>query len=209
MLIKEGDVWKWRNDPSGSFSVKQVRLDIENASIAANSNDEVFHWNNWAPPKSNYLLWRAIMGKVAAKTELIHRGVRIGDCLCPRCGLSDESPDHLFVSCLWSQSVWWNVLSWVRIPFPLNTFILKDMIGFLKLRQGGGAWKKIIYMIAIGTVWRLWNARNTMAFEGKFIPVATITDQIKEDTFLWLSNRSKIKTTSWEKWRSFDVLDML
>uniref|UniRef100_A0A251UE24 Putative RNA-directed DNA polymerase, eukaryota, Reverse transcriptase zinc-binding domain protein n=1 Tax=Helianthus annuus TaxID=4232 RepID=A0A251UE24_HELAN len=208
-LIKVGQRWTWHNDPLGSFSVKAVRQEIEDGLLADEPIDEVFSWNSWAPPKANHLLWRALIDKIAAKKALVHRGINLFDTLCPRCGISEEDTDHIFVGCLWSQCVWWNILTWVRISFPMNITSLKDFVEFVKQCPGSARWKKIVYMIVIGTVWRLWIARNNMAFEGKFTPVSVVMDLIKEDTFLWLKNRSKLRPSNWERWRSFDTVDLM
>ncbi|XP_021986240.1 uncharacterized protein LOC110882558 [Helianthus annuus] len=208
-LVKEGVVWKWRNDLNGAFSVKQVRLDIEEACSDGVIGSPAFGWNNWAPLKANYLLWRAMIGKIASKLGLICRGIPLGDSLCPRCGLIDEDPDHIFVNCLWAQCIWCNILVWVRVGFPDGINSLKDLIFYIKNRPGGAMWKRIGYTIAIATVWKIWNARNVKVFKDSFIPISKTVDQIKEDAFRWISNRSKLKPPLWENWKAFDILALL
>ncbi|KAJ0909842.1 hypothetical protein HanRHA438_Chr07g0325911 [Helianthus annuus] len=83
------------------------------------------------------------------------------------------------------------------------------MLSFFKHQPGGKVWKRVIYTIALGTVWRIWLARNEMVFNNRFIPISKLVESIKEDVFCWINNRSKLKVPSWEKWILFDVLDML
>ncbi|XP_022032865.1 uncharacterized protein LOC110933975 [Helianthus annuus] len=203
------ETWKWSSDPNGSFSVKQVRAEIEEASRDDSPEPVSFDWNPWAPPKTNYLLWRALLGKIASKMGLIHRGVQLPDTRCPRCGIYDEDPSHIFVNCLWAKSIWWNILSWLRVSFPLNITNLSDLIGYIKDRSGAALWKKTVYTVILATVWRIWLARNDKVFEDNFIPIAKLVDQIKEDAYLWICNRSKLKKPKWENWVAFDILDML
>ncbi|KAM0024447.1 putative reverse transcriptase zinc-binding domain-containing protein [Helianthus debilis subsp. tardiflorus] len=163
-IITVGDMWKWRTDPNGSFSVKQVRFDIESALGSASNEEVVFKWNSWVPSKVNYLLCRALIGKVASKVGLIHMGVPIGDCTCPRCGLLDEDPSHIFVGCLWARSMWWNILVWMRIPFPAVIGNISDLLEYVTLQPGSKVWKRIVYSIVSAKVWRIWKARNEMIF---------------------------------------------
>ncbi|KAJ0623010.1 putative reverse transcriptase zinc-binding domain-containing protein [Helianthus annuus] len=208
-IVSEGGSWKWRSDPMGAFSVRQVRVDIEAAAAGVNNISFGFRWNSWATPKANVLLWRAINGKIASKVGLIHKGVHLADSICSRCGLSDEDPEHVFVKCLWSRCIWWNVLAWVRISFPINSNNLQDLIDYLSNCPGCKIWKKTIYAIVMATVWRIWIARNKKVFDDHFIPISRTVEQIKEDVFLWLCNRSKVKMPSWDNWRDFDIQGML
>ncbi|XP_021975320.1 uncharacterized protein LOC110870447 [Helianthus annuus] len=207
-LVKEGNTWKWRTYPGGSFSVKQIRLDIDNITAVDVDGGDVFRWNCWAPPKVKYLLWRALLGRVASKVGLARRGVPLVDNLCPRCGLYDEDSDHIFVNCLWAKCVWWNILAWIRIPF-LNCNNLKEFISQINQSLGDKTWKKIVYTTVSSMVWRLWKARNDKVFNGSFIPVSKTVELIKEDSFLLICNRSKLKKPTWENWRIFDLIDIM
>ncbi|XP_022024101.1 uncharacterized protein LOC110924400 [Helianthus annuus] len=168
----------------------------------------VFNWNIWAPPKANYLIWRALIGKIASKKGLIHRGISLADSLCPRCGLYDEDPDHIFVKCLWAKCIGWNILAWVRLNFIASNN-LNDLLQLINRSPGDKVWKRVVYTVAIAMVWRIWIARNEKVFEDVFIPISKTVEQIKEDVFLWLCNRSKLKPPVWEKWKVFDILDMM
>ncbi|KAJ0441866.1 hypothetical protein HanIR_Chr16g0802681 [Helianthus annuus] len=61
----------------------------------------------------------------------------------------------------------------------------------------------------MAAVWRIWKARNEKVFEDNFIPILRTVEEIKEDLFLWICNRSNLKKPSWENRRFFDILDML
>ncbi|XP_022014337.1 uncharacterized protein LOC110913826 [Helianthus annuus] len=168
-----------------------------------------FRWNAWVPPKVNVLAWRALLDKIASKLGLLLWGVPLSDTLCPRCGIHDEDPAHIFVKCLWAKSIWWSICTWLRVSFPTNVHCLSDLAGFFSSQPGDAKWKKMVYSIFLATVWRIWIARNMKAFEDIFVPVSKSVDLIKEDAFIWIFNRSKLKTPSWGKWLDFDIADML
>ncbi|XP_022030910.1 uncharacterized protein LOC110931845 [Helianthus annuus] len=208
LILKDG-CWSWRSNKDKTFSVKQVRIDIEGSLGTDSSSTSLFDWNIWSPPKVKLLMWRALLGKVASKVGLDHRGISVPDVSCPRCGINAEHPDHIFFNCLWARSLWWNVLSWVRLKFPLHCASLSALVSYIKETPGGRVWKKLVQMIVAAMVWRIWSARNAKVFEGKFIPIRQSVDLVKEDTFLWICNRSKLKKLSWENWDKFDVVDLM
>ena len=98
---------------------------------------------------------------------------------------------------------------WMRVPGPTNCESLNDLVQLLLDSPGSKKWKRIVYTVVMATVWNIWLARNRMVFDGKFIPVRRSVEAIKEDSFMWVSNRSNLPQTSWEKWSEFSVSDML
>ncbi|XP_022031938.1 uncharacterized protein LOC110932999 [Helianthus annuus] len=208
-LVVNNGVWKWRTESDDVFSVKQVRIDIEDTLGADPSCVPGFEWIPWAPPKANHLLWRAILGKVASRAGLARRGIPLSDVSCPRCGLALEDSDHIFFNCLWAKCVWWNVLSWIRISFPEVCDSLAALLSHIKEAPGGKIWKKLVRTIIVATTWRIWIARNAKVFDDCFIPIMKTVELVKEDAFLWICNRSKLKAPTWDKWRMFDVVEML
>ncbi|XP_021980594.2 uncharacterized protein LOC110876743 [Helianthus annuus] len=199
------DVWRWRSEVGVPFSTKQVRGDILNAVSGGGG----FFWNYWAPSKCNFLAWRATRGFIASKEGLVHRGVPLPDTLCARCGLEVETPDHIFLNCLWAKSIWWNMLAWMRISFPTECNNLMDLFDAIKECPGSKVWKRIVHVVSLATVWRIWGARNSKTFEDTFIPISKTVDLIKEDAFFWISNRARLKAPSWENWKFFNVADLL
>ncbi|KAJ0548185.1 putative RNA-directed DNA polymerase [Helianthus annuus] len=203
-LSKQKDEWKWGKDSEFDFSVKDIRLEIGNRDDSAAGN-MLICWNSWAPPKCNLLTWRAMMGKVAAKTELVARGIPVPGLLCDRCGIGEEDPDHVFVKCLMAQDVWWQIFVWIRIPFPLTADKLIDVFKAIQQSTGSKKWKRLVLLVATATVWSLWHARNIKTFESKFLHPRSIVESIKEDTYLWVCQRSRLKAPPWEKWIDFNV----
>ncbi|XP_021979962.1 uncharacterized protein LOC110876090 [Helianthus annuus] len=202
------DTWVWENERGDGFSVKCIRREIDAAS-GQNSDEMEFKWNSWATAKSNFLLRRALFGKVASKVELGRRGVPLHDVTCDRCGLKAETSDHVFAECLFAKSIWWNVCAWLKVSFPHDCSMFRDLIKHLLDCPGDAKWRRLVLTVVMATVWRLWHARNTKTFEGTFIPVVKTVDLIKEDAFIWLKQRSNLLPLPWEKWLLFDVANIL
>jgi hypothetical protein len=81
--------------PSSSFyPTKDIRAQLA-LRCAVYSDASCFRWNNLAPLKVNYLLWRAVQGCVAAKDELVKRGVQLASVVCNKCEIKDEDFSYL------------------------------------------------------------------------------------------------------------------
>ncbi|KAJ0627619.1 hypothetical protein HanLR1_Chr01g0026421 [Helianthus annuus] len=173
------DEWRWNNDAGDLFSAKQL------SSVESDR------------------------GNTASKDGLVHRGVPLPDTLCPRYGIQVENPNHIFISCLWAKSIWWNIVTWMRNSFPSNCNSLKELIDFLKECPGSKVWKRMVYTVCMATVWRIWGARNLKTFEDTFVPVRETVEFIKEDVFFWINNRTKFKDLSWENRIDFNVVNLL
>ncbi|XP_021991211.1 uncharacterized protein LOC110887966 [Helianthus annuus] len=174
------DCWAWQNDAGNPLEVKTVRMEIMAKEIEQEGGDQApGYWNSWATPKSNYLLWRALLGKVASKVGLQKRGF------------------------------WWNVFIWIKVPLPQDMSKLGNIFTVLHNSPGCRRWKKLVMMIATATVWKIWHARNTKTFDGIFIPIRKMVDQLKEETYLWICHRAKIQVPKWEDWLDFNVTNAL
>ncbi|KAJ0535599.1 putative RNA-directed DNA polymerase [Helianthus annuus] len=209
VAIKGGkDQWKWENDEGSRFSAKAVRSELAHCDQNQHGGPD-FCWNAWAPLKVNYLVWRSLMGKIATKRGLLDRGINLPDAVCAICGIDEENADHLFAKCLTARSVWWNVLTWMKIPMPQNADSLQDIFVALDKCPGAKKWKKLVHLIALATVWRIWKVRNSRVFEGAGFSVRKIVEWVKEDAYVWAANRSRKAVPPWENWLNFDVMCLL
>ncbi|KAJ0941167.1 putative RNA-directed DNA polymerase [Helianthus annuus] len=199
-----GDKWVWPNDAGESFSTRCIRKEIEVKSSVFSDGGK-FKWNSWAPPKVNYLGWRAELGRLAAKVKLAEKGLYMPDVFCSRCGLREETSDHIFTDCLWAKCVWWNVYRWIRIPVLCQAVTVGDILNHIMAQVGSKRWKKAVHMVALGCLWRIWLARNDKEFNGKMVPVKRIVESIKEETFMWFNNRARGVSLNWNHWIDFDI----
>ncbi|GJY69530.1 RNA-directed DNA polymerase, eukaryota [Tanacetum coccineum] len=95
------DRWVWTFDSLGDFSVKSVRILIDDMLL----QKKVVHtrWVNVVLLKVNILAWRLWLDKLLTGFNLSLRGVEISCTLCPLCSVSVESTLHLFFSCSLAQ----------------------------------------------------------------------------------------------------------
>ncbi|XP_035844456.1 E3 UFM1-protein ligase 1 homolog isoform X2 [Helianthus annuus] len=57
--------------------------------------------------KVNYLGWKAVEGRLAAKMELGCSGVSANYLICCRCGLDREDTSHIFIKCVVARCFGW------------------------------------------------------------------------------------------------------
>ncbi|KAJ0533882.1 putative RNA-directed DNA polymerase [Helianthus annuus] len=205
---KDKDKWYWINDVGDDFSAKSIRSQImSHRSTDANSSQ--FFWNAWATSKSNFITWRAILGRVPTKLELRQRGIPLINVICDRCGYGTEDFNHAFVNCLLARGIWWNIFVWIRVPMPDNANSVQNIIEALDNAPGSKKWKRLVNTVMKATFWRIWYARNQKVFEGISFRVLDLVEKIKEDSFLWIKHRSNLPDVTWESWLNFDVLSLL
>ncbi|XP_021995609.1 uncharacterized protein LOC110892768 [Helianthus annuus] len=199
---------RWDNDRGERFSTKSIRQELELKGTVP-SDCGCFKWNAWAPLKVNYLVWRAELRRIADKLNLVKRGINITNNLCSRCGINEESSDHLFVSCLWAKAVWWNIQRWLKISVDCEWVSVSQIFEHISVQVGSKKWKQIVQMVAMACMWRLWLARNVKEFNDNIVPVQTIVELTKEESFLWMKNRAKGISTGWNEWVTFDISAIL
>ncbi|KAJ0478339.1 putative RNA-directed DNA polymerase [Helianthus annuus] len=192
----------------GSYSVAQFRWKVaEILNIRVMSDG--FNWNVWTPCKVLYFIWKLRLGSIAVKTVLAHRGVPITNLSCRMCGREEETIDHLAVSCVFARAVWWHVCMWVKVPTFTQPLLVREMANGLKDMKGSACWKKVIEVIFYATLWRIWKARNALIFDEVQFNVTRVVEAIKEDSYLWIKCRSKFSGLDWERWRDFNVRDII
>lgn len=203
------DQWIWCNNEDKLFSTKELRKDIVAAALSPSDIEDEFPWSSPAPFKQKLLLWRVLMGRVASKVGLCNRGLQMSSSDCDRCNYCVEDVDHLFAGCIFARCIWWNSLVWMKIPWPQDDLSIAGFVSKIRDCPGSNKWKKLVFLVVVATVWRIWDARNKSVFDGHFVPVRVSVDLIKEDSFLWITHRNGSANITWENWKNFDVLGLL
>lgn len=82
----ERDIWYWRKEKLGNYSIKTAYVLIqgnkESNSINASNRQWKRMWNLKIPPKVKNLMWHATSGCLPTKVQLRTKQVNIDD-LCP------------------------------------------------------------------------------------------------------------------------------
>ncbi|KAD4179857.1 hypothetical protein E3N88_28448 [Mikania micrantha] len=68
---------------------------------------------------------------------------------------------------------------------------VEGLLDHAEKQDGNSKKKKMINMIFLATIWRIWQARNEKVFSRKNTGGLKILEDVKELSYLWLHNRSK------------------
>ncbi|KAM0028414.1 putative RNA-directed DNA polymerase [Helianthus debilis subsp. tardiflorus] len=196
------DVWDWCHDTSGTFSVASIKQ--ISASASRSLPEYLFVWNRFVPKKVGIVVWRALSERLPTRVALAARNIYIADSQCLFCGEYEETSEHIFVSCQFSQSIWLIVTQWCRIP-PIIAFSLKDIIDCYSCVNGSKEKKKIINAIVQVVIWCLWRMRNDVLFGQASPSISKVVEESKSMAYHWIKNRSGHSQWSWNDWRSFNL----
>ncbi|KAJ0503263.1 putative RNA-directed DNA polymerase [Helianthus annuus] len=200
-LSAAADYWKWRYEDAGVFSVAGIKKLL--SSAGRGSPGDAFEWNNWVPKKVSIVAWRAEMERLPTKCALARRNVPVQDQMCVFCGEYGESSDHVFVSCHFAQMVWLNLAGWFKLQ-PVITFGIKDLLILHDLSSGLRK-KKAIHAVVLVAFWCIWKLRNEIVFRQAAPNLIRTLDEIKSVAYLWIKNRAKAPTLTWEDWSRFNL----
>ena len=133
MRTQEDDVWRWRLEEEGRFTVKSMYKKLEGLLLEARSvmddQGRVFLnlWKSKAPSKVVAFSWKLLHGRIPTKVNLSYRHVLPLEASlnCVLCEGNIESTNHLFIHCVFARGVSDGLFSWLGFyfPSPPNLFI--------------------------------------------------------------------------------------
>ncbi|MFS7949941.1 hypothetical protein Hanom_Chr06g00577541 [Helianthus anomalus] len=112
-------------------------------------------------------------------------------------------------SCITSSATWWSIWAWTKLPTRVSVGSVVELLEWVHNLKGSNKWKRAILVIAFATMWIIWKSRNEFIFDQKKSRVDGMVDRIKEESFQWIKNRSPFVSLNWERWRDFNVRDII
>jgi hypothetical protein len=206
-LVNQEDVWRWKLDDKGEFTVRSVYTKLEGLSLGeviwGDGEKGVFDnlWKCPAPSKVVAFAWKAILNRVPTKVNLALRNVLGPDVnsLCGLCNWADESTSHLFLHCDISSAVWIKLMTWLNCLFisPPNLFVHWDCWHGGERNKNA---RKGMGVIWLATIWILWKARNDKVFNDINVEVDAIVDEVKVTAWKWVLGRMCIPVCLLYEW---------
>ncbi|XP_058756418.1 uncharacterized protein LOC131629651 [Vicia villosa] len=160
--VGDDDEFTWRLNNEGVFSVKSCYVcfkeKLSGPAVNQNTVKALTHlWKIKVPSKILFFGWRFIHNRIAAKDQLIKRGILVegNDSLCVFCHMEEESLMHLFWSCEVSLRIWRRVYEWFG---AYTNITLKEFLNFFhhceklanKTKRTIGARLVRVYGVVIG-----------------------------------------------------------
>jgi hypothetical protein len=203
----QDDVWRWKLEESGDFSVKSSYSKLEalvsNVAMWTEEEKGVFDrmWKSPAPSKVVAFAWKVLLNRVPTKVNLATRNA-LGpedSTRCVLCNAMEESSRHLFLHCEVASRVWCKLMVWIGRSFitPPNLFV------HWECWNGGERNKNVLkglWLIWHTTIWVMWKAQNDKIFKGVNFAVDDIVEEVKVLSWRWTLSRLHIPACLYFEW---------
>ncbi|KAI3787043.1 hypothetical protein L1987_41213 [Smallanthus sonchifolius] len=201
ILNSHNDLWIWNNNELQHLSVQDTKVWINSCN-----SEEVYktvRWCKWLPAKCNIFMWRSCLDRIPTKVALRRRNIAAGDCKCVLCEDAEETVDHLFTECRFTDGVWSGIARWCHLP-PIFLFSVQDVQDIVDQLGCSSRKKETIFGILVLTCWRMWKARNEKVFKATNVKIIQVISDVKSLSFLWYNSRGKSDRVDWKGWQSFN-----
>jgi len=132
-------------------------------------------WKNWAPGKCKFFMWTVTHDRCWTTDQLARKGLP-HPATCPLCDQTQETIDHLLVSCVFARQMWFTMLQKFgqQVLAPgLDEESFEDWWANASERVAGQVQKGLNSIIILGA-WNLWNHRNCCVFDGASPSITSI-----------------------------------
>lgn len=187
--------YKWKD---GVCSMKaDFRISHARKQMAATMNEVQWHkevWFSGHMPKHAFILWLACLYRLSTRSRLQGWGV-VEDSTCVLCEIYNETRDHLFLFCPYSQEVW--RMGFRRLGSHYSGF--GNWIGFerwLKLGFPNAEGKNTRLLMAQEIIYDLWKERNERIFKNKSQPSVALFKKVSSG--VWNSCLARIEWPGFE-----------
>lgn len=137
-------------------------------------------WNKVNAHEMSTCLYLAFMYRLHT-LDRISNWNSIQDAKCKLCNSEDETHEHLFFQCNYSNQIWQSVKQKLNLNHSLND-TLREVLEYLETRLQKKNSISNMIDVAIGTtVWHIWIERNQRTFQNKSIPAEIRLELILND----------------------------
>jgi len=126
LQINVKDTWKWLMDISAGYTVRSAYQLLTTQDTSQVAGADAIVWHKHVPLKVSIFAWRLVKNRLPTHANLVHRGILpdpVAGCLCG-CG-DTETSQHLFISCDFYGTLWFQVQSWLGVSGP-DSFTVSD-----------------------------------------------------------------------------------
>lgn len=109
----KNDLWLWKHDQSGAFTVKSAYLHIITCVDGLILNQNLSRslkalWRTSIPSKVVVFVWRLLLERLPTRDALLRRGIisAYHNICCVFCFANDESVSDVFFSCPFAYNIW-------------------------------------------------------------------------------------------------------
>ncbi|KAF7840058.1 cellulose synthase A catalytic subunit 6 [UDP-forming]-like isoform X1 [Senna tora] len=163
----------WHFNSNGEYSVKSgywVAFDssssdsVASSSLCLDSNLWKWIWDLKVPPKVRNCMWRMCTNALPSLRNLFRRKMAPSP-VCQICGLEEETIEHIFLLCPWTQPIWFgSIFQWSLNSLNVSRIDLWVWQKLKLIREVGGNWS-MNQAIFASICWEIWKGRNNAYFD--------------------------------------------
>ncbi|XP_060972201.1 uncharacterized protein LOC133038159 [Cannabis sativa] len=184
--ITEPDIWYWKKENLGHYSVKSAYAIIQEGKQQSATPVLTGYWRKcWnlkVPPKVKNFLWQASTSCLPTKTQLQTKHVAV-NALCPFCNVENETISHILVTCSFSKACW------TELEPAITTVVVDTFPSWLNLifENWSGRSRQLVVMLC----WALWKCRNDLVWNQKSAEVKDVVMLAQTVLNQWLYAQDK------------------
>ncbi|XP_062089725.1 uncharacterized protein LOC133796267 [Humulus lupulus] len=182
--------WYWRKMVNIKDEVKHlmdpVQFTLDTYQISSgykllNQVQERFHWSKevWCRlniPKHSFVLWIAIQNRLKTR-ERLHRFNITEDSTYILCNGADETVEHLFFDCSFSQDCLQQLKKW--LGWRAHTESLQGLLRWTERSKKSKFQKNVLAASVAALVYHLWQAGNNKLWQSSIVSPKLLVQEAK------------------------------
>jgi len=131
-----------------------------------------------------------VRDRLPTRSNLLDRGIITivyAACLAG-CGHLETS-QHLFLSCTFYGSLWYEAWSWIGVSGPAPHSISEHFYQFTHSAGGLRAKRSFLQLVWLLCAWIIWNDRNNKLFNNVSSSIPQLLEKVKHYSLWWLKAR--------------------
>ncbi|CAN1256031.1 Putative ribonuclease H protein At1g65750 [Linum perenne] len=155
-------------------------------------------WYRCVPSKIQCFMWLSFLGRISTLDNLQARGFQLPN-RCVLCCRHEESVNHLFILCPFSQCIWGLISSKLSIFGPIQSEI-KFLISGWKDMNCSNPFGELKKVVLHSFLWNVWLERNSRIFKEEVLTFRRVLYKIWLASCRWLKDFSIISQHDFELW---------
>jgi hypothetical protein len=184
----EDNNWIWEGNSAHKFNMHSAWEAIRTKHGLFQMADVL--WHSYHCPKFSYCLYKALLNKLPTRDRLCRFGI-IQDSVCVLCGEADETSQHIFFECQYTQYVW----RLCRLKLGVKDQHIGSVWEEGLLIAQRFSYKNVVFILSrlvlAGAIWHIWQERNMRIFQNQELHKIDMFRRLYEDilvlmrTCLW------------------------
>ncbi|CAL1375754.1 unnamed protein product [Linum trigynum] len=188
----------WNAAPDDGFSTQSAYAELVKENSAADPDFPFrFVWQSVIPPKVCAFLWTVFYRRILTHDVLRRRGWSFPS-RCSLCECSEETLDHLFITCSFSREVWRMLSAFIDLRSPSQDTTSTINGWPLGSSQSPKAWCSRVFIHAF--FWRIWLERNSRIFRDEHASSRMVSFKTARLIADWLCAGNKVDRSTAEAW---------